>query len=178
MTMRRLTRREQIYTFLFTIFLVVYCGYNYLVKPLQDKIESLDTAIEAQKRQISKNFRLIRKAEALGRESEGLIQQFKQKRTNEQEMSAILSEIEEVSRGAKLQISDLKPKQVQKQDYYNRFVVSLSIDSEFADIIQFLNTLQAPPHYYEVEEVNFEQITQNTPTTVRTTLVLVKILIP
>ena len=73
-------------------------------------------------------------------------QKFKQSASNEGTMSSILSEIEAAAADLKLQIANLTPKRVKETNFSNRFSVSLSIDGDFMDILQFLHRLQGEPH--------------------------------
>jgi len=175
---KRLTKREQ-KIFIVTLVLILgYIGNNLLVKPLKEKILSLDQAIVAEEIRLKKNQRIIGQAKALSEDYNAYLNNFKQSKTNEQVMSSILSEIEEVAGELELRISDLKPKRVKRGEYYNRFSVSLTIDSDFVDIIHFLYILQKQPHLFDVEEVRFDKGSRRRSSTMKTQLVLGKMLIP
>ena len=105
-------------------------------------------------------------------------QKFKQPASNEGTMSSLLSEIEAVAAGLKLQIANLAPKRVKETDFSNRFSVSLSIDGDFMDILQFLHRLQSEPHLFDVEEARFDKGTRQQATSVKASLVLGKTFVP
>ena len=54
---------------------------------------------------------------------------FEQVASSEQIFSAILAEIEKAAVEADVRLADLKPRKVIQEDFYNRFPVSLTIDS-------------------------------------------------
>ena len=89
-------------------------------------------------------------------------------------MASILAEIEGVSAQLHLQIANLSPKRVQESDLYNRFSVSLTIDGNFVDILEFLHILQSDPHLFDVEEARFDKGMQAAAASVKTSLVLGK----
>ncbi len=93
-------------------------------------------------------------------------------------MSSILSEIEETAGQLKLKISDLKPTRVKREEYNNRFSVTLTIDSKLVDIMHFLHLLQQTPHLFQIQEVYFEKSAMQDGSSLRTQLVLEKIYIP
>ena len=156
----------------------IYISYNFAVKPLQEKIVFTETRIDKARMKLRKYKRTIRNARKVSTDYNYYRDTFKQTGKDEQVMSSILSEIEEVARKLDLRISDLKPKRVKKEDLYNRFSVSLTINSEFPDIIKFLYTLQRQPHLFNVEELRFDKQTRRRAATIKTRLVLGKILIP
>lgn len=175
---RRLTRREQkIMVICFTLVLV-YGGYNGIYKPFMEKAAQLDADIIRQQSRLSKETRSLRQSGEMQSAYENFRAQFKQDKTNEQVMSAILSEIEEVASELDLRISDLKPKRVQNENFYNRFSVSLTIDSDFPKVMEFLYYLQKDPHLFDVEEVRFDKGSRRRSSEIKTSLVLGRILVP
>ena len=178
MSTRRLTDREGRIAILCAIIILSYLSYNLVIKPLKDKSENLDTQIETAINQLKKNMTLLEKTGGINNDYNEYQNNFRQTKSNEQVMSSILNEIEKVAAELKLKISDLKPKRVKKEEYFNHFSVSLTIDSDFKDIVQFLYILQRDPHLFKVEELRFDKTTQRNTTAIKTTLVLDKILIP
>ncbi len=137
---KRLTQREQFFAIIVVVLGIILFGYYSLVQPFKEQIRLLENKIKDNEKQIGKNFKLIRKGEAGDKEYKIYLEKFKQDKPNEQVMSSILSEIEEVARELQLQISDLKPKRVKEGEYYNQFSVSLTIDGHLEDIVHFLPT--------------------------------------
>ena len=175
---KRLTQREQLFAALVVILGLVLFIYYSFVRPLKEQIRLLEIKVKDSEKQISKNFKLIRKGEAREKEYKIYLQEFKQDKPNEQVMSSILAEIEAVALELQLQISDLKPKRVKEGGDYNQFSVSLAIDSSLENIIHFLHILQSEPHIFDVEGLEFEKGSQRKSDTMKTRLVLSKILIP
>ncbi len=175
---RRLSARE-IKIFIVSLFLVfVYIGYVLLVKPAKDRFIALDEEIAAQQRRLAKTSVEIKKAEEMEKALEVYEQKFKQPASNEGTMSALLSQIEGVAADLKLQIANLAPKRVRETDLSNRFSVSLTIDGDFMDILQFLHTLQSGPHLFDVEEARFDKGTRQQAASVKASLVLGKTFVP
>ncbi len=156
----------------------IYVGTHALVRPLRERNVLLDHSIEAQQRKLDQSLRIIHKAEAVARKYDPYLKRFRQSKSNEQVMSSILAEIEEVAGGLNLRISNLKPNKVKKGEFYNRFSVSLSMESDFLGIMNFLYILQNEPHVFHVEEVHFEKAPAMNTTTLRIQIVLGKIFIP
>lgn len=176
--MRPLTKREK-YILVFCLVMIVGLGaYNFIFKPFSEAIENVGKKIESQQKKLRSNQRIIQKAKAVKRDYENYVAGYKQSKSNEQAMSALLSEIEEAANQLQLRIADLKPQKVKENDFYNQFSVSLTIDSDFGSVLQFLYTLQNKPHLLNVEEIQFEKGSQRNSSSVKTNLVLSRILIP
>ena len=178
MIIRRFTKSEQNFFVICLFFVFMYSGYRGLILPLKGQIVSVDRKIEAEHKKLDKSSKIIQKAKALEGEYNEFLSKFKQDKSNEQVMSSILTEIEGVAGELDLHISDLKPKIVNKYDNYNRFSVSLTIDSEFVTTLKFIHILQQEPHYFGVDELRFDNNTQRNVSSIKSNLVFSKVLIP
>ena len=175
---RRLSAREVKILIVSLLLAFGYIGYTFLVRPAKEKFIALDEEIAAQQRRLAKTSAEIQKAGSLERSWEVYEQKFKQSASNEGTMSSILSEIEAVAADLKLQIANLTPKRVKESELSNRFSVSLTMDGNFMDVLQFLHTLQSEPHLFDVEEARFDKGTRQESTSVKASLVLRKTFIP
>ena len=176
--MKRLTKREKKIFLACLIVIISYGCYMGLWKPLKDKIDSLDQKIQTQHRRLLKDLRVIQDAQNIETSYNTFHNNFKQEKTNEQIMSSILSEIEEVAGQLALRISDLKPMRVKNEEFFNRFSVSLTIDSDLPGIVHFLYLLQTQPHLFDVESVRFDKGPERKVASIKTHLTLSKIFIP
>ena len=176
---KRFTKRELVTFIICIILVVIYGSYIGIVRPLREKISSLDDDFESQQKKLRKNLKIIEKAKAMNRQYDQYLSQLKQSGSNEQVMASILSEIEQVAGQLGLKITDLKPKRVKREEYYNLFSVNLTIDSDLNEILQFIYTLQGEPHFFRVDEFTFEKGAQrNSGQALKTRFVLSRILIP
>jgi len=175
---RRLSARELKILILSLVLASTYAGYILLVKPAQEKFAALDEEILVQQRRLAKNSTEIQKAADLEKVLAAYEQKFKQPASNEGTMSSLLSEIEAVAGELKLQIANLTPKRVRETNFANRFSVSLSIDGNFTDILQFLHKLQSEPHLFDVEEARFDKGARQQSSSVKASLVLGKTFVP
>ena len=172
MRIRQLTKREWAIFTVCAALAVVYGIVFGLVRPFQERKSEIISQIEAKKEVLDKYVKVIAHAKTLERQNEELLGQFQQDATNEQVMSQLLSEIEKQSGEFGLRISDLKPRRVKKEQYYNRFSVSLSIESSLVKIIKFLYTIQGDSYHYDVEEFTVEKGLQRQNDSVKVRLVL------
>lgn len=175
---RGLTKREQNIFVLCMILAMVYLVYNFLIKPAREQLFTLDEEIAAQTRRLARNAAEMQRAHALEKTIEFYEQKFKQSRSNEETVSSILAEIEMVATRLHLQIANLTPKKVQETKFYKRFLVSLTMDGDFMDILQFVHILQSDPYLFGVEEARFDKGPRQQAAVIKATLVLGKTFIP
>ncbi len=175
--MRHFTKREQNIFIICILVIFSFITYNGFIKPLKGKINLIKGDIESAKIDIHKYNRVLGRSKSVEAKYSRFLGDFKQNVSNEQVMSALLSEIGVVAGKLNLRISDKKPKKVKEHDYYNHFSVSLTIDSKLVEVVHFLYILQNQPHLFDVEEIRFDKSSRRKDKTLKTRLVLSKILI-
>ncbi len=176
--MRRFSRREQkiVYFFLATVLIAVV--FTWCIKPLNSKLKNIKQKKHVLQRKITKKTRAMRQSKSVDKNYEKYINDLRQQGTNEEVMSKIVSEIEEVAGDISLRISELKPMRVKKSDFINQFSVSLTIDSNFEEVIEFIHILQSKPHLFNVEELKFNKGSRAKVKSIKSRLVLGKMFIP
>ena len=175
---KRLSQREQLILVICIMVVAGYVVFLAVIRPLQEKKMDLAQEIEKKEKVYNKNLRIVQNGESLEKDYQAYFDKFKQTKPDEQVMSSMLAEIERVAAEFSLQISDLKPQRGKSGEYYNRFSVSLTIDSSLTDVMHFLYKLQQEPFLYDVHEFRFDKSPQRKANTVKTNLVLSKTLIP
>ena len=157
--MRRLslTRREQgifgIVFFLLLGLISYKVGYGRFV----DRKEWLQERIQKEERRLNKNLKILQQEKILQTKYGQVLKSFQQEGTEEQVMSALLSEIEAVAGGLPIHLSEMKPQKVKKTEFGNTFSVSLILDGALSPILNFVHTLQSAPHQFEVGELRLEK---------------------
>lgn len=174
---RPLTRREWNIFVLCIVIVMVYVGYNAAIKPLSQRISTVELSIQKEKNKLSKSLKVLEDQKHYKSQYIKYLSKFKQDQNNDDVMSSILSEIQQVGGKLNLRISELKPQKVQKEQYFNRFSVSLTIDSTFVDIINFIYDLQSKPYLFKVEEFRFDKGSQRQEQTIKTHLVVSRVLV-
>ncbi|HOY09727.1 MAG TPA: type 4a pilus biogenesis protein PilO [Candidatus Omnitrophota bacterium] len=157
--------------------LSVYLVKTWVVEPVQTRAEWLDRQIRNTEQKLLTASRTIRKSQVVQRRYKVLLDNYRQNRSNEEVMSGILTEIEAIAAGNSLSISDLKPNKPKIINYYKEFSVSLVLEGDFTQVMEFIFKLQKEPYDYFVDEA---EISKHSPRTsgLRCRFVLSKVLIP
>jgi Tfp pilus assembly protein PilO len=170
------TREKRIFILLVAA-VIILIFYLAVYLPTGEKMSLLENEIRVAERQLKKDVLVIRKARQLEEQDKALLEEFRQKDTDENVMSSILSEIEAVAGEVGMRIADMKPKKARRIDFYNDFSVSLSIDGKLPDITHFMYVLQSSPHRFFVDEFSLEKRSPTSPE-LNCRLAISKILVP
>ncbi len=157
MALKRMTKRELIIFIICLIVIFIFIGVNFIVKPLLEQYEKFSNEITRRKELLAEYHQKLRQGKSIGDIYKKFSQPLLQKLSDEAEMAAILSEIESVANEIDLRVSDMKPKRVKRTEFFNTFLVSLSLEGDLASITRFLYVLQNNPHLFEVDEVQLQK---------------------
>ncbi|MBN1869064.1 MAG: type II secretion system protein M [Candidatus Omnitrophica bacterium] len=175
---RHLNKREKIIFGLTFAVVSLAVVYNGLILPLQEKKEWLDEKIAQQKERLIREREVIQRLKAVHAQYDAYLNHFGRNGTKEEITSSILSEIGGSARKQGLQVMDLKPGEVKGNGLDYQFSVSLTTNSDLRGIIRFLYLLQQKPHFFDVEELEFEKLSRTDESMITTRLVLSKVFIP
>ena len=174
MMLRPLSEREKQLFVATSACIFIYLSFTLLIKPLRAQRGVLDGRIEDAQKQLNKNLKVMQKADMLSRAYGDYSEKFKQSQSSEQVMSSMLAEIEAVAQQYNLQILEIKPRTVSQKNLFNEFSVTLTINSQFADILHFLHSLQGKEHFFSVNELQIDKDPNQGSTKMTTRLVLSK----
>jgi len=173
-----LSKREGFVFALCLLVIIVYAGLNFVFKPLRARDTQLQGKIAVSEKRLKNHLVLLRAEKTVDEEYEKYAPYFQQKLSDEQEMAAILSEIENVANQTGLRIADMKPQRVKKVDFYNSFSAALTVEGGLGVILQFLYASQNIPHLFRVDEIYFEPYSKRDSQLIKCRLILDKALFP
>ena len=176
--MRNFSQRERKIAVALILVIGVYGLFQGIYIPYKNKKETLNKRILTTQKKFKKNLVTIKKSEMLETKYRPILENFKQRGSDDQVMSAILAEIEGVATQVNMRIADMKPKRVRQVDFYNHFSVSLAVDASLVDVMHFIYVLQTSPHMFEIEELNLNNNAGRPDTPLRCQMVLSRLLIP
>ena len=162
MTKLNLSQREKDIVIIFVIVAGLALVFRAVYIPLKNKSDEVREKIAVSEKKLNKNLKMIRKGENYEARYKPLLENFQQKGSDEQMMSAILNEIESAAGQVQVRIADMKPQRVKKSGSYNNFSVSLTLDGELTAIMDFIYGLQNQPHLFAVDELRLEKKSPNT----------------
>jgi len=151
------SKRERMILFFLIGLLAVYGGYLYGYVPVLARLDNLDRKIRVARRRLAKNRQVIARVKESGQEVEKVLKRYWQRQPDEEVMAGMLSAIEQEARDIGILVADLKPRKGKKLDLYNHFSVSLAVEGDMTDVLQFVYRLQAQPHGFDIDDIRISR---------------------
>ena len=154
---RHLSSRERTILFACIGTAIVYCIYHVVFKPLAEKETVLMQQIDIASQQLQKHVTAIKKAKAIHEMYTAYLVRFSQNGSDEQMMSSMISEIDSIASRMGIRIADMKPQKVKREDFHNKFLVTLNLGGSLEAIVRFFYTLQDKEHSFGIDEIFMEK---------------------
>ena len=177
MSKYKLSEREKNIFVLSLSLMAVFLLYQLAFVPMWSKDKILENKIKVLERKLLKAKKKVQKAKMFKDGTASLLLPFKQKGSNEEVMSSILSAVEEAAGKGDVVLADVKPQKVRKEEFGNLFSVDLSVEGELSEVVRFIHQLQNPPNDFQIEEFNMN-IRSSRSKVIKTRLMISRILIP
>ena len=152
-----LTARERTIFAVCVVTIAAYATHSFLYKPMRSKRDEMSGKREILQKQLNRDLRLIRDGKNHQPEYDAALEKFRQKGSDEEVMSNMISDIERVSGQFKIRLVEMKPQKVRKVDFYNLFSLSVTFEGPLSEIVRFSYALQQEPYLFGVEELRMDK---------------------
>lgn len=156
---------------------LVFIGYSLVYEPLSVKNSDLSGQLKAMQAELTASMRIIKKAKRYQARHESYMTKFRQKVSDDEVMTSMLTLIDQEAAKLDVRILELKPRQVRKEELVNNFSVSVSLEGPMTEVVKMLYALESAPHFFNVEEARFDQHYQKA-SSLQCQLILSKIFFP
>lgn len=136
--LKRLSGREKI-VFYAAVFIVSLMTFDrFIISPIFTKMDSLNTETEEKEASVRKNLRIISHEERIIAEKAkygGFLKSFN---TEEEEITALLKEIEALASKSSIYLVDMKPRGLKTTGAASKYVISLNCEAQMEQIMEFM----------------------------------------
>ncbi|MBM3251572.1 MAG: hypothetical protein FJZ11_02155 [Candidatus Omnitrophica bacterium] len=160
--LKNISPREKNILLICILLIASYLVFNFIIGPISEKNNSLNNEIASQELKLKKSYNKVNLKDSQELEYQNYADFIKQKDSDEQEMSALLSQIESVSAKIQIHVSDMKPLRVRAVDFYKKFSVELEAEGLLDEIARFIHTAQNQPYLLDVERLRIERRSMRT----------------
>ena len=175
--LEKLTVREKKILAWVIALLVLVIGYHGIWRPMTAKLSELDDEIFAMELK-------LRKAKVFVRQRDEILEMSKKypnleqmdAGTDQEEITKLLTFIEQTARKTGVSISDMKPQPVKSDKITKRYGVELNAESDMKQLIEFSYHLQNSEELLSVEEVTTSPKEEKSPI-LRTFLVVSRVVV-
>lgn len=155
--MKKLNQRELIILALTVLMILAYGVFQFVIKPIQEGSEDIDSRITVAERKLAKNMAVINQAPALEAEYERLINYLGKASSEGAEASAMVARLEAAAREAGVHIANMQPQRAISKDILRIFPMELIIEGKWAKVVRFIYLVQAKPNLFNIDELNLEK---------------------
>lgn len=174
---RSLTSREKKIFFLCLIVIGFYIVYSFGYQKIKEGITAQQEVFLENEKTLRRYAQIVRSEKTIEQKFAHYAKILEQKGSDEQEMTRVLSDIEETANKVDIRISNMEPGKIKKGDFYNYFSVDIQAEGPLKKICELLYVLEGKPNYFYVDEIRIEKYAARADT-LKCRLVVSRLLIP
>ncbi|OGW84399.1 MAG: hypothetical protein A2987_02240 [Omnitrophica bacterium RIFCSPLOWO2_01_FULL_45_10] len=177
MFIQNLSKRERRIALTTIVIAVVALTHNFILEPIRERWMRFDEEIDSKVNRLRKNTEIVSIYNLLETRYEKLSKYAKSTKKEEEEVAAILSEIEAISRTNSAAIENIKPLGVKNRGTYKEVLIEASLDAQISQLSKFLYDLENSQNMI-VKVKRFTLFSKaNQPNILKCTLLVSKLLI-
>ena len=138
----RLSKREKIILYSATFFISLSLLDRSIIYPIASKIESLNKEIQDKEVGIVKNLRILAQKDRILAESAKYASFLNSPKTEEEQMSYLLKEIESLANKSSVYLVDLKPAGLKSTGSVNKYSINLNCEAQMEQIAEFMYNIE------------------------------------
>lgn len=121
--------------------------------PVMKRLEKLNGEILIQEKKLVKSTRILSQEDLIIDEYGKYTQDIEQERSNEEEISTLLSTIEKMANDSFVSLVDMKPSNVESWDFYKKYVIRIEAEAKIDYLADFIYQLEKSPWLLRVAEL-------------------------
>ena len=147
-----LSKRERIIFYLTVSIVFLAILDNFFISPIFSKIESLNKEIEDIELKIKNSLKILSQKERILNEAKKYSPFLSSSKTEEEEITFLLKEIESIANKSQLYIVDMKPLPVKVEGYTKKYLVTLNSEGKMENIVDFIYSIENSSQLLIVEK--------------------------
>ena len=149
-----LSKRERVILYLVAVFLSTALVYNFALVPLIKKWSDMDKEIFAKKIKLGKYIKLISGMRYYSDEYSRYAPQAGAEKSDEEQISSVLSFVETAAVKNNVYITSLKPGPAKSEKFYKNFLVEAQIEAGINDLAGFLYEIENSSRLLRVKSLD------------------------
>lgn len=156
--LKNLSKKEKIgLGVVFVVFLLIIAE-RIVIAPITNAFKSVDNKIIASFQQLNRYKESMKEEVVIKKEYLSYKDSFKNKGSDEENLSFMLNQIESIARQTDIILLDVKPQQSKKREFYKEYSVEVSLQAKIEGIIKFIYKLNADPAMLRVEKIKLNAV--------------------
>ena len=147
-----LSKRERLILNVAAFFVSMILLDRLIINPVSSKMRSLGQEIEDEKTAIKKNLRLVAQKDKISSESEKYNSYVSSSKSEEEEMTSILKEVENLANKSSVYLIDMKPGGLKESASTKKYLINLNLESQMEQLIEFMYNVESSNHLFIIEK--------------------------
>ncbi|MFH0838764.1 MAG: GspMb/PilO family protein [Candidatus Omnitrophota bacterium] len=138
----RLSKREKTILYVALSVFTITLLDRLIIYPISSKIKSLNSEIQEKELAIKKNLRIWLKKDKILAESARYSEVFVFSKSDEEELTTVLKEIETLANRSSVYLIDMKPAGLKQVGSSKRYMVNLNCEAQMEQLIEFMYNIE------------------------------------
>ena len=147
-----LSKREKVVVYATAFFISLMLLDRMIISPISGKINSLDKEIQAKESDVKKNLRILAQKNRILTESAKYSFFLAGSKSEEEEMTFILKEIENMANKSSVYLIDLKPGGVKTVGSSKKYAVNLTCEAQMEQLTEFMYDIESSDKLLTIEK--------------------------
>jgi len=148
----QLSRREKLIMYWSVIVLLLTVVDRLIISPLASKMKSLDRTIESQERRIKQSLHIVTQKEKIMKGRHEYASYLSDSKSDEEEISNLLKEIETIGNKASIYLIDLKPMDPKDMGGSRKYTLNLNCEAQMDQLIAFMYDIENSAKLLTIEK--------------------------
>jgi hypothetical protein len=147
-----LSKREQAVFYITIIFVSLMLIDKLIVGPIFSKIDTLNRQIGEKESAIRRNVHILSQKDRISAEISKYGNFLKAPKTEQEDMTVLLKEIESLADKSSVYLVDMKPSGVKEEGSSKRYSISLSCEAQMEQIVNFIYSVENSSSLFMIEK--------------------------
>ncbi|MEA3328975.1 MAG: hypothetical protein U9Q08_04555 [Candidatus Omnitrophota bacterium] len=148
----RLSKREKYIACISIIAVIAIFFDRVIVCPIMERLGELNSEVAVQEKKLWKATQILSEEALITGEHSKFVQGLEQDGSDEEEVAALLSEIEKLATKSTVFLANIKPRLPEENEHYKKYLIETDLESKITKLVDFIYQLEKSPCLFRVEE--------------------------
>ena len=151
-----LSARERAVFHLSVAFIFLMLLDRLIISPISSQIDALNKETQQEEAMIKKNLRLLAQKDKIVAQSSKFESYLNSSLSQDEEVTAMLKEIEDLANKNSVYLIDLKPGEVKQSGATRKYLINLSLEAQMDQLTVFMYGVESSDRLFTIEKYQIE----------------------
>lgn len=172
-----LSKRERCLFYLVATVILIAISYSFIIEPLAERWKKANENIFIKNMELKKNTKVINEKGEILREFKTFKKWVEAMGANEEEIAALLQEVETIANKISISLTSITPLEVKNEQLYKTYSLKIETEAPMGSLNEFMYHLGKSPHLLKVQDLNIKTVSRKS-SNLKITMQITKIVIP